>query len=285
MHTTPSPPAAPKFGDSLAVVVIGGVLFFIGANMCIAKGLKAVGAEKVPSCVVGIVAVGAVCAHPRLGKRVFNVLGPSATWLRAMLPLMLVPPLAAPLSVDPPDWKYVLLVTGSMMATLAASGHLAAIAGGGGALTAPLGGSDLQMRAAVSARTLLTSPTVALGALGLGMTASLIAKSYYDSAWDARCLTPVLAAGTVSAYVAAGALLPAKYAVMMPPGLVAGAVVVAGIVLPALCTPGAGIAPEDGTWERVKRSCRVYLDGAGSLLMSPVRPLSLSLVSIVPPMR
>eukprot|EP00041_Stephanoeca_diplocostata_P036632 m.1346144 g.1346144 ORF g.1346144 m.1346144 type:complete len:244 (-) comp24904_c0_seq61:3648-4379(-) len=101
-----------------------GVASFAAVDHMIRVALDALGLYSCPSSVAGIVVVGVASAHPAVGARLFRALGPAATWLKALLPLILVPPIAMPLTVALPHTGVVAVAAVACAFTMVINGHI-----------------------------------------------------------------------------------------------------------------------------------------------------------------
>ena len=107
--------------------VIGGVAFFVAAERFTAGALAACDLN-LPASVTALCALGAVAAVPRAGTALQRALGPATAWMRASLPVVLVPAFLFPAVCDLPERealpKLALLCCGGIVLTCSATGHI-----------------------------------------------------------------------------------------------------------------------------------------------------------------
>lgn len=214
------------------------------------------------------------------------MLGPAAAWLMTALPLLLVPPIAAPLtSTLPESLGSVVAVGGAgLVITMILAGRLANTTATlfGKKTTNGLGNSSesiikvpplIREHQAAAAR-LLRSGRVAAGAATVGCAMSLMAHWISsDERLSPYAIGPALGGATVSLYVAASVLVPSGLRKLLPP------TIVSGIGLVCLLT-SVGLTSGEGM-PAVRSEAARYMDGAGKFLMMPV-PAALVTLGLMP---
>ena len=97
--------------------MLGGVAFFLAAERGAAAVLSARDLH-FPPAIAALLSLGCVCAVPSAGVRLQRLLGPSAAWLRAALPVLLVPAFLFPAVAAVPDGDSLRLVAPLCLAAI-----------------------------------------------------------------------------------------------------------------------------------------------------------------------
>jgi hypothetical protein len=163
--------------------LIGGTFFLrlFASEQALGMALSAAGLDTCPASVVGILGIGvAASISPTMGGILFRVFGPASVWLKAALPLLLVPPIAAPLTAELPTSVVgaVGVAAAGLVVTMILVGRLASagasvVRGSGTAETSLLLSPAMQRHTAAAAAT-LRSPRVATAAVVIGGTTSAV---------------------------------------------------------------------------------------------------------------
>lgn len=285
-----------------------------GAERALAAGLHAVGWGAAPASVVGILGVGAVCAaSPAAGAALHRLLGPASVWMKAALPLLLVPPIAAPLTAELPAsiMGLVAVAVVGLTMTPVIAGRLAwagsnfmesrgsgANGGSGAGAVGGVGGHG-----SVGATSSAGGPRVAAAATEASMPLSPVMQRHAASAASmmrsTRLAIGALVLGSAAtalawfstpserrrldSVTAAPALIGLTTAIYvasaagMPKALsrFLPPTVCSGVSLLVLIST-VGLAGGGGAAE-VRREASVYMDGAGTALMVGVPATMLSL--------
>ena len=221
--------------------VIGGVAFFVAAERSTAAALAACDLN-LPASVTALCALGAVAAVPRAGTALQRALGPASAWMRASLPVVLVPAFLFPAVCDLPERealpKLALLCCGGIVLTCSATGHIiGAIARASPVAAAGAAAEASCAASAAKAASVLSSHWTAAAAIALsGLLSAAIA-----------CASPIASPSSSSSPLVtssdcaqgAGGLLPApiSQALRMAPTYIGATVAL--YVLAARATPAA----------------------------------------------
>eukprot|EP00038_Savillea_parva_P022310 m.37304 g.37304 ORF g.37304 m.37304 type:complete len:598 (-) comp5513_c0_seq2:120-1913(-) len=279
-----------------AMHVVGGVSLLVVIEQLLGIGLEATGCGSCPTSVVGILGIGLVAtASPSAGTRLFQILGPASVWMKAALPLLLVPPIAAPLTAELPAsvWGAVGVAWGALLLTTILTGRLAMAGGrlfpaggrasraasasttraGVGEATTAL--SPAMQRHTHAAAAAIKSPRLAVAALVGGAAASaLLWRHTEPEKRDCWTAAPALVGLTTGLYTAA-AWIPPSIGRVLPPTVCSGLGIVA-----LVCATGwarsnhvRGHHDDDAApsaMQAIRAEASLYMDGAGTALMAPV---------------
>ena len=239
--------------------MLGGIAVFVAAERATSAALAACGL-RLPSSVIALCILGTVAAVPANGAMLQRALGPATTWLRASLPVLLVPAFMFPFVCEVPDRealpKLALLATTGVLATCAATGHVASALVRGAAPA--VGGVPCSQTAVVAH--VLSSLRWAIAAVGVGGLLTLAMQAWYPDASSAQAQAPLYMGLTLAFHNGVVRLLPASARRFCPPN-----VGCALVLLPLLLTVGGA------------REVRAYLDGAGCALLAAVQPAMVTL--------
>ena len=236
--------------------------FFCAADALAGATLEATGVA-FPSSIAALLALGTVATVPAAGSSLQLALGPAAAWLRASLPLLLVPPFLMPLVVELPPTEQLprlgALAVGSLLATTAIAARLAVgLAAGGNGGAAPTCAST------AAAQRFLSSIPAAGCALMVGTASTALLASGSagggDDGDDAAVRTPLYLGLTLVAYASYVSIAPAPLRAACPPNIGA-----AFVLAPALLVAGGAT------------ELQLYLSGAGEVLMACVQPAMVTL--------
>jgi hypothetical protein len=231
-------------------VAVGGVFLFVSADRITAHALDAVGST-CPAPVANVILLSLFSVHPAVGRKLVAVLGSGGAWLKAGLPIFLVPIIVGPAAIELPEIeslpKIGALLAASALFTLGVVGHTLqrtmSVGGGGGSAAAAAAAAASEpappavQRAAASAARLVVSHKAAAVVAMAGVTATVAATCMLcnqaggsskgpvsnPSLLPALMLDPLYVGATVAAYMAAPAVTPARLALYIPPTMVAGA--------------------------------------------------------------
>lgn len=223
---------------------------------------------------MGIGVIGVAAAHPAIGSRLWQTFGPASVWLRAGLPLMLVPPIAAPLTAELPSATTAIAAAAGLVITMVATGRIILAASRWGCAKNSVLLSSVALNPvpppswhATSSARLMQSRWAAACALMVGTVGTAFAlRSSKDGLDDPRAVAPAFVGITTALYVASATCIPERLRLALPPTVIAGSSIIVLVLGAAFCKHGKVQSTT------VRAEARRYMEGAGASLMLPVPP-------------